>query len=56
MQNRHRLYRRKKGGMSYAHDSQTGKQESLGTRDRAEATTPSMGLRHARSFDSRQET
>ncbi len=39
MKNRFRLYRRKKGGMFYAHDSETGKQESLGTRDRAEATT-----------------
>ena len=39
MKNRFRLYRRKKGGMYYAHDSETGKQESLGTKDRAEATT-----------------
>ncbi len=33
------LNRRKKGGMFYAHDSETGKQVSLGTKDRAEATT-----------------
>jgi integrase len=39
MKNRFRLYRRPKGGVFYAHDSETGKQESLGTKDRAEATT-----------------
>ena len=39
MKNRFRLYRRKKGGTFYSHDSETGKQESLGTKDRAEATT-----------------
>ena len=39
MKNRYRLYRRKLGGALYIHDSETGKQESLGTRDRAEATT-----------------
>ena len=27
------------GGVFYVHDSETGKQESLGTRDRAEPTT-----------------
>lgn len=31
------LYRRKKGGMFYVEDTETRKQESLGTRDRAEA-------------------
>ena len=36
MKNRFRLYRRPKGGVFYAHDYLTGKQESLGTRDRAE--------------------
>ncbi len=39
MKNRFRLYRRKKGGTFYAHDSESGKQESLGTKERAEATT-----------------
>jgi len=39
MKNRFRLYRRTKGGVFYVHDSETGKQESLGTRDRAEATS-----------------
>ena len=38
MKNRYRLYRRKLGGVFYIHDSETGRQESLGTRDRAEAT------------------
>ena len=38
MKNRFRLYRRTMGGVFYVHDSETGKQESLGTRDRAEAT------------------
>ena len=37
MKNRYRLYRRSLGGMFYIHDSETGKQESLGTKDRAEA-------------------
>ena len=39
MKRRYILYRRKSGGIFYVHDSQTGKQESLGTRDRAEART-----------------
>jgi hypothetical protein len=39
MKNRYRLYRRKMGGVFYVHDSETGKQESLGTRDRVDATT-----------------
>jgi integrase len=38
MKNRFRLYRRN-GGMYYVHDSDTNKQESLGTKDRAEAHT-----------------
>jgi integrase len=50
MKNRFRLYRRKKGGTFYAHDSETGKQESLGTKDRAEATT----LLNARNESFRQ--
>jgi hypothetical protein len=37
MKNRYRLYRRPKGGVFYSHDSKTGKQEGLGTKDRAEA-------------------
>ena len=50
MKNRFRLYRRPKGGVFYAHDSVTGKQESLGTRDRAEAVT----LLNARNESIRQ--
>lgn len=50
MKNRYRLYRRPKGGVFYAHDSETGKQESLGTKDRAEATT----LLNARNESVRQ--
>ena len=50
MKNRFRLYRRPKGGVFYAHDSETGKQESLGTKDRAEATT----LLNARNESFRQ--
>ncbi|MCI0748849.1 MAG: tyrosine-type recombinase/integrase [Verrucomicrobia subdivision 3 bacterium] len=37
MKQRFILYRRKVGGMFYVEDSQTKKQESLGTKDRAEA-------------------
>jgi len=37
MKHRFRLYRRK-GGVYYIQDSQSGKQASLGTRDRREAT------------------
>src|SRR5205814_4223332 len=37
MKHRLRLYRRN-GGVYYIHDSQSGKQASLGTRDRHEAT------------------
>src|SRR5437773_12298910 len=50
MKYRFRLYRRRVGGVFYVHDSETGKQESLGTRDRAEATT----LFHARNESVRQ--
>ena len=38
------------GGVFYVHDSETGKQESLGTRDRAEA----MSLLNARNESVRQ--
>lgn len=38
MKNRFILYRRKLGGMFYVEDTQTKKQESLGTKNRAEAT------------------
>jgi hypothetical protein len=37
MRQRFRLYRRKKGGRYYLHDELTGKQESLGTRERGTA-------------------
>ena len=37
MKSRFILYRRKLGGMFYVEDTQTRKQESLGTKDRAEA-------------------
>lgn len=50
MKNRYRLYRRTTGGTFYVHDSETGKQESLGTRDRAEAMT----LLNARNESVRQ--
>src|SRR5947208_16705581 len=50
MKNRFRLYRRMTGGAFYVHDSETGKQESLGTRDRAEATS----LLNARNESVRQ--
>ena len=50
MKNRFRLYHRTAGGAFYIHDSETGKQESLGTRDRAEATT----LLNARNESVRQ--
>ena len=39
MKNRFRLYRRSRDGVFYIHDSDTGKQESLGTRDRVEAVS-----------------
>jgi integrase len=46
MRQRYRLYKRKNGGRYYLHDDVTGKQESLGTSDRATAV---------RLFHSRQE-
>jgi hypothetical protein len=46
MRQRYRLYKRKTGGRYYIHDDVTGKQESLGTNDRATAI---------RLFHSRQE-
>jgi len=39
MKRRFILYRRKLGGTFYVEDTQTRKQESLGTKDRAEATS-----------------
>ena len=39
MKHRFILYRRKLGGMFYIEDTQTRKQESLGTKDRAEAVS-----------------
>src|SRR6266508_6168814 len=50
MKKRFRLYRRTMSGVFYVHDCETGKQESLGTRDRAEATT----LLNARNESVRQ--
>jgi hypothetical protein len=38
MKRRFVLYRRKLGGMFYIEDTETQKQERLGTKDRAEAT------------------
>ena len=37
MKRRFILYRRKRGGMFYIEDTETRKQESTGTRNRAEA-------------------
>jgi hypothetical protein len=45
MRQRFRLYRRKKGGRYYIHDGATGKQDSVGTTDRAKA----LRLLHARN-------
>jgi hypothetical protein len=39
MKRRYILYRRNRGGMFYIEDTETRKQESTGTRNRAEATT-----------------
>ena len=39
MKRRFILYRRKLGGTFYVEDTETRKQESLGTKDRAEATS-----------------
>ena len=47
MKRRYILYRRKRGGMFYIEETETRKQESTGTRNRAEATscsTPAMNL------------
>jgi len=46
MRQRYRLYKRKNGGRYYIHDDATGKQESLGTNERATAV---------RLFHSRKE-
>ena len=50
MKRRFILYRRKLGGMFYIEDTETRKQESLGTKDRAEATA----LLNARNESVRQ--
>lgn len=61
MRQRFRLYRRKQGGRYYIHDDATGKQESLGTTDRAVAQRllhcrreaheqPSVNLQIARAY------
>ena len=50
MKSRFILYRRKLGGMFYVEDTQTHKQESLGTKDRCEAKS----LLHARNESFRQ--
>src|SRR5439155_18083898 len=50
MKRRFVLYRRKLGGMFYIEDTKTRKQESLGTKDRAEA----MSLLNARNESFRQ--
>ena len=44
------LYRRKRGGMFYVEDTETHKQESTGTKNRAEATA----LLNARNESVRQ--
>ena len=50
MKQRFILYRRKVGGMFYVEDTETRKQESLGTKDRAEAKS----LLNARNESVRQ--
>jgi hypothetical protein len=50
MKQRFRLYRRRRGGRFYIHDSVTGKQESLGTTDRAQA----VRLLHSKNEAQRQ--
>src|ERR1017187_5391393 len=50
MKRRFILYRRKRGGMFYLEDTETRKQESLGTKNRAEAVT----LLNARNESVRQ--
>jgi hypothetical protein len=42
----YRLYRRK--GIYYVHDAETGKQKSLGTRDKKEAERLAMALNESR--------
>jgi hypothetical protein len=63
MRQRYRLYKRKKGGRYYVHDDVTGKQESLGTSDRAtalrlfhsrkEAVTGQLKTGHLRALQNR---
>ena len=61
MKQRYRLYRRRRGGRFYLHDSASGKQESLGTTDRAQALRvlhahneaqqqPALNLQIARAY------
>ena len=50
MKRRFIIYRRKLGGVFYIEDTKTRKQESLGTKDRAEATS----LLNARNESVRQ--
>ena len=50
MKRRYILYRRKRGGMFYIEDTETRKQESTGTKNRAEATS----LLNARNESVRQ--
>ena len=61
MRQQYRLYRRKNGGRYYIHDDVTGKQESLGTSDRATAVRlfhskseavqqPAVNLQIARAY------
>jgi integrase len=50
MRQRYRLYKRKNGGRYYIHDDATGKQESLGTSDRATA----LRLFHSRTEAEKQ--
>jgi hypothetical protein len=50
MKQRFILYRRKVGGMFYVEDTETRKQESLGTKDRIEA----KALLNARNESARQ--
>ncbi len=50
MKRRFIIYRRKLGGVFYIEDTKTRKQESLGTKDRSEATT----LLNARNEATRQ--
>ncbi len=50
MKSRFILYRRKRGGMFYLEDTETRKQQSLGTRNRPEA----LALLNARNESVRQ--